>query len=151
MQVRCTLDTGRSSESYICNCRIAAAENVSSIGTLASNNTPYERQTARLNRETARQAEIKSNPAPVIWLYAHRSGLANLIPGLSHKKPSATQEKWQGERERGAGKWMWRGLLVLLVVVGLNNYESGSLTFWGVNLKSTGDRGVGLFISLGCP
>lgn len=52
-------------------------------------------------------------------------------------------------RERGVGKWMWRGLVV--VVVGLNNYESGSLTFWGVNLKSTGDRGVGLFISLGCP
>lgn len=39
----------------------------------------------------------------------------------------------------------------VVVVVGLNNYESGSLTFWGVNLKSTGDRGVGLFISLGCP
>lgn len=55
-------------------------------------------------------------------------------------------------RERGAGKWMWRGLLVVVEVVeGLNNYESGSLTFWGVNLKSTGDRGVGLFISLGCP
>lgn len=54
-------------------------------------------------------------------------------------------------RERGAGKWMWRGLLVVVVVEGLNNYESGSLTFWGVNLKSTGDRGVGLFISLGCP
>lgn len=56
-------------------------------------------------------------------------------------------------RERGAGKWMWRGLLVVVVEVveGLNNYESGSLTFWGVNLKSTGDRGVGLFISLGCP
>lgn len=112
MQVRCTPDTGRSLESYICNCGIAAAENVSSIGTLASNNAPYERQTARLNRETARQAEIKSNPAPVIWLHAHRSGLANLIPGLSHKKPSATQEKWQGERERGVGKWMWRGLVL---------------------------------------
>lgn len=54
----------------------------------------------------------------------------------------------EGEGERGVGKWMWRGLVV---VVGLNNYESGSLTFWGVNLKSTGDRGVGLFISLGCP
>ncbi len=138
MQVRCTPDTGRSSESNICNSRIAAAENVSSIGTLTCNNTPYERQTARLNRETARQAEIKSNPAPVIWLYAHRSGLANLIPGLSHKKPSATQEKWQGER--GVGMWMWRGpllLRLLLLVEGLNNYESGSLTFWGVNLKST--------------
>lgn len=46
----------------------AAAGNVSSIGRLASNNAPYERQTARLNRETARQAEIKSNPAPVIWV-----------------------------------------------------------------------------------
>lgn len=40
---------------------------------------------------------------------------------------------------------MWRGLLLLLLVeeveeevVGLNNYESGSLTFWGVNLKSMG-------------
>lgn len=32
---------------------------------------------------------------------------------------------------------------------GLNNYESGSLTFWGVNLRSTGDRVEGLFISLG--
>lgn len=110
MQVRCTPDTGHSLESYICNCGIAAAENVSSIGTLASNNTPYERQTAILNRKTARQAEIMSNPAPVIWLYAHRSGLANLIPRLSHKKPSATQEKWQGER--GVGKWMWRGLVL---------------------------------------
>ena len=105
MQVRCTPDTGRSLENYICNCRIAVAENVSSIGTLASNNAPYERQTARLNRETARQAEIKANPAPIIWLCAHRSGLANLIPRLSNKKPSATQEKWQGER--GVGKWMW--------------------------------------------
>lgn len=79
----------------------AAAGNVSSIGTLASNNLPYERQTARLNRETARQAEIKSNPAPVIWLHAPRSGLANLIPGAfpTPKKPSATQEKWQAESE----------------------------------------------------
>lgn len=42
-------------------------------------------------------------------------------------------------------------MVVVEVVEGLNNYESGSLTFWGVNLKSTGDRGVGLFISLGCP
>lgn len=147
MQVRCTPDTGRSLESYICNCRIAAAENVSSIGTLTSNNTPYERQTARLNRETARQAEIKSNPAPVIWLYAHRSGLANLIPGLFPQKAKCHSGEVAG---RGVGKWMWSGLLVV-VVVGLNNYESGSLTFWGVNLKSTGDRGVGLFISLGCP
>lgn len=60
MKVRCTPDTGRSSESHICNCRIAVAENVSSIGRLASNNVPYERQTARLNRETVRQAQIKS-------------------------------------------------------------------------------------------
>lgn len=97
MKVRCTPDTGRSSESHICNCRIAVAENVSSIGRLASNNVPYERQTARLNRETVRQAQIKSNPSPIIWLYASRSALANLIPGLSHKKPSATQKKWQWE------------------------------------------------------
>lgn len=97
MQVRRTPDTGRSSESHICNCRIAVAGNVSSIGRLASNNVPYERQTARLNRETVRQARIKSNPSLVIWLYASRSALANLIPGLSHKKPSATQEKWQWE------------------------------------------------------
>lgn len=53
------------------------------------------------------------------------------------------------EIKRRVVKWLWRGLLV--AVVGLNNYESGSLTFWGVNLKSTGNRGVGLFISLGCP
>lgn len=97
MQVRCTPDTGRSSESHICNCRIAVAENVSSIGRLAGNNASYERQTARLNGETVRQAQIKSNPAPIIWLHASRSALANLIPGLSHKKPSATQKKWQWE------------------------------------------------------
>lgn len=98
MQVRCTPDTGRSSESHICNCRIVCvAGNVSSIGRLASNNAPYERQTARLNRETVRQAQIKSNPTPISWLDASRSALANLIPGLSHKKPSATQKKWQWE------------------------------------------------------
>lgn len=91
-------------------------ENVSSIGTLTSNNTPNERQTARLNRETARQAEIKSNPAPVIWLYIHGSGLYNLIPGLSHKKPSATQEKWQGSREGERGRGVW-GVNVERVVV----------------------------------
>lgn len=97
MQVRCSRDTGRSSESHICNCRIAVAENVSSIGRLTGNNASYERQTARLNGETVRQAQIKSNPAPIIWLHASRSALANLIPGLSHKKPSATQKKWQWE------------------------------------------------------
>lgn len=75
-------------------------ENVSSIGTLTSNNTPYERQTARLNRETARQAEIKSNPAPVIWLYAHRSGLDNLIPGLFPQKAKCHSGEVAG-RERG--------------------------------------------------
>lgn len=121
-QVRCAPDTGRSSEAHICNCRRAAAENVSSIGTLTSNNTLYERQTTRLNRETARQAEIKSNPAPVIWLCIHRSGLVNLIPGLSHKKPSATQEKWQGEwKESGrevdvewARRWMqWWAWIIM--------------------------------------
>lgn len=152
MQVRCAPDTGRSSEAHICNCRRAAAENVSSIGTLTSNNTQYERQTARLNRETARQAEIKSNPAPVIWLCIHRSGLVNLIPGLSHKKSQVPLRRSgrESEKEKGPASGCGVGPPVD-TAVGLNNYESGSLTFWGVNLKSTGDRGVGLFISLGCP
>lgn len=83
----------------------AAAGNVSSIGTLASNNVPYERQTARLNRETARQAEIKSNPAPVIWLRARRSGLANLIPGgFSHPKSQVPLRGSGRERARDV-KW----------------------------------------------
>lgn len=142
MKVRCTPDTGRSSESHICNCRIAVAENVSSIGRLASNNVPYERQTARLNRETVRQAQIKSNPPPIIWLHAIGSALANLIPGLSHKKAKCHSEEVAVRERLGSGCGECRCL---------NNYESGSLTFWGVNLKSTGDRGVGLFISLGCP
>ncbi|CAB1414229.1 unnamed protein product [Pleuronectes platessa] len=111
--------------------------------TLASNNTSYERQTARLNRETARQAEIKSNPAPIIWLHARRSGLANLIPGLSHQKPSATQEKCQKrERERrGVGKWTRSGLVVAaaeeeVVVVPAHMHSKA-----GRDTYSTGGRG----------
>lgn len=149
MQVRRAADTGRSSEGVGGRVQLfdfAAAGNVSSIGRLAGNNAPYERQTARLNRETARQAEIKSNPAPVIWVrrsLACRSGLANLIPA-AFPTPQKKAECHSGEvagRERG----VWSG------AASLNNYESGSLTFWGVNLKSTGDRGVGLFISPGSP
>lgn len=82
-------------------------------------------------------------------LDVRRSGLANLIPVLSHKKAKCHSGEVAGRKRAWEVNVESRGAMAL--VVSLNNYESGSLTFRGVNLRSTGDRGVGLFISLGCP